>query len=308
MRLGMILGTAVSIGWAPLARAECTTSYVSGQLTEDLGQMTISLQQLDQQTFELAGNRLQLGLPCLKTAVPTGVFASAYRYLGVYHHLGGRMDDARRWFRSSLELDSTYDWDINDLPFDHPIRRTFEEERSNGVVDPVAVEGQVIAPGAGATLLLDGRKLKKAAATMDRPHLLQVVGSEDGMVRQVFLIEGNAIPEQMMRAATDADVTTTPTFDRGRVELVQRNRPAAKTPLLVMGGVGLAAGVGLYTGSFITRQKFNKATRTDDLLKYRTTTNTLVIASGATFLVGLGTGYAGMVLGGSPGVWYSIPF
>jgi len=90
--------------------------------------------------------------------------------------------------------------------------------------------------------------------------------------------------------------------------VIQRMRPPLKTPLLIVGGVGVTAGIGLYVGSIITHGKFKKATTSADVLRLQGTTNSLVIASGACLLVGLGSGYAGIILDGAPGFWYTTRF
>ena len=79
---------------------------------------------------------------------------------------------------------------------------------------------------------------------------------------------------------------------------MQRVRPAAKTPLMLSGAVIALGAAGIYGASFATHGKFEAASTTADLEKYQRLTNTLVIASGSTLLVGLGVEYAGIMLGG----------
>jgi len=79
-------------------------------------------------------------------------------------------------------------------------------------------------------------------------------------------------------------------------------RPPAKTPLMIVGASSTLIGAGLYAASIPTRANFDQADTTSALLQYRTLTNSLVIASGITTALGLGVGYAGVMMGASPGV------
>lgn len=311
----LALGLALA---ANPARAECKAAYTGAQLVEDLEKMTLSLRSLDEVTFKGAGQRLETGLPCVGNPIPTAVFASAFRYIGAYHYLNQDEAGSRRWFRSSLELDPTFYWDINDLGEGHPLRLLFEEERQGAGAAATPVAGMQLNIPAGAKLLLDGRTLTEAAATLDRPHLLQVVGA-DNNVRQTFLIEGNNIPERFVRAegSTEAVVAET---DKGKgkgkkgsepemaygdyeVRNIERVRPAAKTPLMVTGAVAAVGAGAMYAATFATATRFDEATTTDDLNRYKTLTNALIIASGVTFVAGLGIEYAGVAMGSSPGVF-----
>jgi hypothetical protein len=140
--------------------------------------------------------------------------------------------------------------------------------------------------------------------------LLQVVGA-DNTVRQVYLIEGNAIPDQYLRseesaaaaavvaggkkADKNAPVRANPD-DPYAVQKIQRVRPKAKTPLMIAGGaIALGSGA-IYGASFATRSSFDGATTTKDLEHFRGLTNTLVVAAGATFAVGIGVEYAAIII------------
>ena len=149
-------------------------------------------------------------------------------------------------------------------------------------------------------------------STHGRPHLLQVVATSDGTIRTAHLVDGNAFPEEYLTEAAVAAVVTPetepkkdpgahqPNYDLAVVQ-VKRVRPAAKTPLMVAGGVVALAGAGLYGATFATRDQFRNATTTADLERYQSLTNTLVLVSGATVAVGLGVEYAGIMLGAGGG-------
>ncbi len=323
----------LAAGWllvaalAPAARAECTRAYVGEELVNDLSTMTAALRSLDEAAFKASGKRLEASVACIKTPVPPMVFAAAYRYIGAYHFFSGDQDGARRWFRSALELDPTFDWDVSEVPVGHPMRGVFDGERDAASVDPVPVEGKVLNVPAGSALYLDGREIDAPAATPDRPHLLQVVATSDRTVRQVFMIDGNAFPPQFLR---DAEVAAAPeepakkskkdkkskkkkgkddeavaeapvVTDPLAVQKVERVRPAIKTPLMVTGGLVMAGSGVIYAMSFASHKEFERASTTSELERYRTLTNTLVLASGGTLLAGIGIEYAGIMLGTGAG-------
>lgn len=305
----------LALSWAPGAHAECTQPYPGDQLVNDLQVMTLSLRNLDEVTFAAAGKRLDAGIPCMTSAAPSPVFASAYRYIGAWHFLvNNDSDKARRWFRSALEIDPTYAWDASELELGHPLRDVFEQERQNAGADPEKIAGKVINKPAGSTVTIDGRPLVDAAATVDRPHVVQQIGSDRG-VRGSWLIEGNQIPAQFLRdamapATADATPTTTkpPKVKKGAAPAVegatsvQRLRPAEKTPLMIGGVVGILGAGGVYAASLASRGQFDQATTTEELESTRTMTNALVIASGGVLLVGVGIGYWGIILDGGGGV------
>jgi len=292
--------------------AECARTYTTSELSRDLGAMTSALRSKDEATYKSTGQRLSNQIGCVRAPVPSRVFASAYRHIGAYHYMMGQFDQSKRWFKTGIELEPSYEWDLAELALDHPLRRAFDAQRSSATESPVELDGKEIAPPAGASLMLDGRKLTKAAATLDRPHLLMVVG-EDRQVRQVFVIEGNAIPEQFLADSAGA-VAVAPTKGKGKqaepvnpddmyaTRQVYRVRPPAKTPLMVTGGALALAGGALYATSFATRSKFDAATTQADLDKYKRLTNTLVVSAGATVALGIGVEYVGVIISEQPGL------
>lgn len=320
---------ALGLAAAPLAaRAQCDTPYTATMASEDLGQMTLALRNLDEATFNRAGARMDAGLPCLTELLPVPAYASAFRFLGAWHYLSGEKDTGARWFRTALEVDPGFAWDVNDLPQGHPIREAFDGERAIAAQPPIAVDGMVLDPPAGAEIYLDGSVLEKAEATSGRPHLVQVVDTGQRSVRQGWLIDGAALPDEVLitedeasaraaaaAAAQDDDkrkgrrkseqdsVATVVASgdDPYAVQTVRRVRPRAKTPLLVTGAVGIVASGVLYGLSFPAHADFDAATTTDELLQAQTATNTLVIASGATLAVGMGIGIVGIQLDSAGG-------
>lgn len=326
VRLTLLVGSLGLLSWPATARADCPYVYTPQQITADIGTMTSALRSLDEETFRATGAQMEAMLPCSRKKFPIQVYANLYRYIGAYHYINSDFQAAGRWFRLSLELDPNFEWDVNDLGPGHPLRGHFDAQRSNAVIEAEAIPGYVLNVPAGSELILDGRPMSEPAATAGRPHLFQVVSSADGSVRQSFLIDGNAIPEVFLKPEEVSLVTEpvnerqTRRGDRGshdigeevidgfHVRTVYRVRPPAKTPLMLAGGAGLLVGGGLYALSYKTHQDFAAATTTDDLLHYQSLTNSLVVASGAMVAVGVGVGYAGVMMGAEQGVFFGGRF
>lgn len=324
-----------------IARAECETPYTSAMVAEDLGAMTLALRDLDEETFAQAGARMDAGLACLDELLPQTALASAYRLLGAWHYLAGDKDLGTRWFRTALEVDPAFSWDVNDLPPGHPIRDAFEGERAIAAQPPVPIDGMMLSPPEGTEVYMDGARLQAAKATTGRPHLVQLVVEGSRHVQQGWIVDGNELPESILiseeeaiaraaalaaaeeggrkkkkkdkRDATASTGTAVATTSGGdddpfAVQTVRRVRPKAKTPLLITGAVGIVASGVVYGLSFPAHQAFDEATTTDELLQAQAATNTLVIASGATLAVGVGLGVVGIQLDSSPGLVFGRRF
>lgn len=309
------------------AFGDCAEPYTAAQVQEDLGSMTVALRELDEAAFNAAGLRMDAGLPCLDSALPVAAYATAYRLLGSWRYITGDQDIATRWFRTAIEVDGSFAWDVNDLPEGHPMRRAYDGERAIAAQAPVAVRDMVLDAPSEAEVLVDGRPLTAPALTTGRPHLIQVVDSQTREVRQGWMIDGNAIPSEIMITQAEADAraqalaeaegkgkkkdksktqavssTTVSETDVFAVQTVKRTRPLAKTPLLLTGAAGIVASGVIYGMTFPAHQKFEDATTTNGLLTAQTATNTLVIAAGATLAVSAGLGIVGIRLDSSPGL------
>lgn len=311
------------------AFGDCAEPYTAAKVQEDLGSMTVALRELDETAFTSAGERMDAGLPCLDAALPVAAYATAYRLLGSWRYITGDQDVATRWFRTAIEVDGSFAWDVNDLPEGHPMRRAYDGERAIAAQAPVAVRDMVLDPAAGAEVLVDGRPLTTPALTTGRPHLIQVVDSQTRQVRQGWLIDGNAIPAEILITQAEADArvlalaeaegkgkkkdkdkgksatvnsTSVNEADVFAVQTVKRTRPLAKTPLLITGAAGIVASGVIYGMTFPAHKQFEDATTTNGLLTAQTATNTLVIAAGATLAVSAGLGIVGIRLDSSPGL------
>ncbi len=371
---------------APSAQAACTAPYTAQTLVKDLGSVQTALRNLDDSAFAASGQALEIGLPCLDQTAPPQLYASAYRYIGAVHFMvQNDPEGARRWFRSSLELDPSYQWDAQELDPSNPILGIWEAERPSAPTEGTRVPDMELEIAAGSFMLLDGRPLVEPTATTGRPHILQMAVTGSRHADRTWLLDGNAFPAEVLRApapvvVVEADpkkakkgkdpkpvATAAPapvpaakatpapkaepvekakpvakaepapkaepvekakpvakaepapkaepvaktepakksasvamTGEDGTQHLViQRTRPKEKTPLLLVGGVGLAAAAGLYAYSWKVQQDFNEATTTAELERLQASNHAFVIASGASLLVGVGIGYWGVILDGN---------
>ncbi len=323
-------------GWAVLApgvaHAECKAPYTSAELVNDLTSSQLALRNLDESMLSSAAARLEVGLPCVSNPVPPMVFASAYRYIGAYRYIAKDIEGSRRWFRTSLELDASYQWDAGELELENPIRVVFESERDSAQTPSIKAEGKVLAQPAGSTYVLDGRPLKVAEATPNRPHILQQVATADRSVRGTWLLDGPAFPAQVLQDGAVAGATPVEAArqskeakkkkpeadakerianveytDSGAIR-VERVRPPEKTPLMIVGAVAIVGAGALYAASFVTHDDFEASTTTPQLFERQTLTNALVLSSGGVLLAGLGVGYWGIILDGGAGFGVTAQF
>lgn len=302
---------------APAAQAgeaaPCAAPYTTDTLAADLSAVQTALRTLDDAGFEAAGKRLEAGLVCLDRPVAPGVWSAAYRYVGAWHFLiPGDERTARRWFRTSLELDPAYAWDADEIDPAHPLRAVWEAERAAAAAEPAAVADRSWAASGGpARMLVDGRPSAAPAATLDRPHVVQRVrgAGAEATLEGAWLVDGNQFPAELLAAVVaappplpepDPRVPPASTADDLGFSAVSavRERPPAKTPLLLAGVAGVVAAGGVYALSWDARQDFDAATTSAELRRLKDRTNTFVLASGATLVVGVGIGTWGVALDG----------
>ena len=303
MPIRLLLLTLVGVSWGTSAHAQCSERYGAAAFGADITALHKALGSDDQDTLKSAGARLASGLPCTDIVPPVPALATAYRFIGVHHALADRKDDAGRFFKASLGLDPNFEWGVSELSGAAEIRALFDSQKSVAQTDPRRLEGKAFVAGAGNAIYIDGRLAKNVEATQGRPHLVQVVANN--RANKTYLIDGTAFPDELIG---DAQAKNSSSGGGGGPVKVARLRPPAKTPLLVVGSVSLLVGGGLYAASMATRSSFDSAETTEDLLKHKSNTNALVIGSAASLVIGIGTGYAGVILDGRPGLVYHLSY
>jgi hypothetical protein len=191
------------------------------------------------------------------------------------------------------------------LGVDAPERALYAQQQMFAGLDPVGVPGKLLSRPPGTRVLLDGVELVDASATPDRYHLLQVVDNS-GPVRSSQVILGNAFPPELLRVpgAEEADriagqmaAAAGPTPLRPQtVEQIQRERPPFKTPVLALGGAGLAGAAALYGLSYGANQDFDSATKTSQLTAAREGANAYFWASLVCLAAGTATASWGVYM------------
>ena len=128
-------------------------------------------------------------------------------------------------------------------------------------------------------------------APIDRPYLMQLTASAGQVLWTGYLEAGHAPPDWQ----TLDIVLPTPL-----AELPAPDERTRSKPLLIGGGLALAAAGGLYAVAGVWRNAYDdldnpNVQTTDDLSALRARTNAAVIGSGGLAVVGLGLGTLGLI-------------
>lgn len=336
---------AIALGgllWAGPAQAgDCPTPYTTDRLLGDLVNIEQFLRNGDDVAAGQASKGMEAGLGCLNEVLPPMIAGRAYRAVAAGLVVSGETERGEAWFRTAAEIEQSFDYGLEDLPEDHPVRDAYAAARQQASGEQVPVEGKAFAEGSH---YLDGRKIDAPRARLDRPHVFQLDG--DGV--RSWVIEGNAFPGERLVdvapvavvAAKEAKVkepkppkekklkepkppkekpeavakvkaskVRTPTSGVDGTVVLQRQRPWEKTPLMIGGGVIMVAGGGLYALALGQRNSFEAATTKTDVEKHAQQANQLVIASAAVIAAGTGTLTWGIILdGGTPLPTFRVRF
>lgn len=288
------------------AQAEaCPELYTADKVQADLQSATEALKSGDSKGLKSITTQIEKNIICMNTPAPPQVFATLYRLIGVGYYKSKDQVNAHKWLKLAIEIDYGYQWSFEEVSQDDPLRPYYSDLRNNADLKKQPIADMAINIESGTKLWIDGRNLTEPSATMDRPHVLFLADTTDRTIVERHLIDGNAIPEkylgeiQLNRSRGDEN-------DMFAVTKVQRIRPKGKTPLLIAGGVSLAASVGMYGATFATNAQFQDAVNASkpstQLESIRTKNNTLVISSLLLGGVGAGLTFTGVMLDGSPGL------
>jgi hypothetical protein len=291
--------------------ADCASPYTVDATLADLVVVESALREDRTADATEAAKRMEAGIACLDEVLTAQIVGRTYRAIGAGLFVGGASDRGRAWMRSGFEVDPTFVYGVQDIPAGHPVAVAYDDLRKEMAPEPMPATSDL---GAGSHYL-DGRRIYGALATNDRPHLYQL--KVDAVTS--FVIEGSAFPDAAFGVAEVAEVgkqaktkKVKPEKVKARPEepsqttasgvtIIERERPLAKTPLMVVGSAIIASAGGVYYYSSVTRRQFSDSTVRDDIERYRAMTNRLVLASGAVLAVGTGTLAWGVALeGGAP--------
>lgn len=336
MRSTLALLLLALLTFAPKAWAACDAPYDTNTLLSDLVMIETAVRQNDGPTARQVADKMEAGFACMKEPLPYMIVARAYRAVGAGKVLGGDEARGKEWFLTSIELDPGFEYGLEDMGADSPVRYAYEAMRGDAEVSPTQLKGFDLEQG---TNYLDGSLLGAPQATLGRPHLFQTDAISGSL--QSFIIEGNKFPDAALVAEAPA-VATTPEAEKGKKPkkekankekaakekpakeakeknpkstvdtggFYERKRPPEKTPLIIGGAVTVVGAGALYYFSSVTRKHFDDATTENDVNKYKTATNRLVISSGAVLAVGAGVLTWGIILDDSgrplPGIHFQF--
>lgn len=180
---------------APVSSRDCAGPFSLDALLGHLVAVEEALRNEDPAAAHANAVAIESGLPCLAEVLPPLIAGRAYRAVGAGWSVADApdaIDRASGWFLTAAELEPTFDYGLQDLPADHPVREIYRSARASADVAEVVVEGRGFA--SAAPHFLDGRRLEAPRARPDRPHLLQ---RDDGGVT-TWLVQGADFPEPVL--------------------------------------------------------------------------------------------------------------
>jgi hypothetical protein len=265
----------------------CDAPVSLGDLVDTLSTVEGAIRGGDFPAAGAGAERLAGSLPCVDAVMPTLVAHRVYRGIGAGLYVVGDEAVADRWLRTALELDPTFQFGVEELSSDHPLRGHLEDLRRE-TADPVPVDGMAFA---ASPVFLDGREIKRPEARLDRFHLLQLDPASGDLRSEV--IDGNDFPDDLLTEGAADESKDDPVASSGltdkeirRAEKMQRRearkqakyqprfdkdgniirrRPAEKTPLMIVGGVIVASAAGIYGASLSTRDRMRSISSVADV-------------------------------------------
>ncbi len=261
------IGITIALLAVPSAWAnDCAEPYTVDQLLSDLTVVENALRESEDSAAAEAARGMARGLGCLDEVLPALIAARAYRAVGAGIFVEGATEEADKWLRTALEVDPTWTYGLQDIGENHPLRPHFEELKEEPVSEPVPLEGSSFVEG---TFYLNGRKITKPRARLERFHVFQAEGPPFSSA----VIEGNGFPAAFVsvegeggngkkkdrkskkpekpkdvakskRPKTKKPKTRTVVIDGKEVTVNVRERPPEKIPLLI-GGSAIIVGSGV---------------------------------------------------------------
>lgn len=317
MRLAALAVASLLTPVAALAD-ECAAPFTVDDLLSELNRVEFAAQDGDASVAGSAARDLEKGLGCLDARLVPALVGRTYRSMAAGFIVGGDQARGEAWMLTAVEVDPQFSFGLEEFAADHPVSQALRRlQQTAGDPEPVAV-GRSFVEG---RVFLNGRQIREPAATLGRPHLLQL---DTDSVRS-WVIEGATFPEAILvsdtpAAAKGADAKPkkekaakapkaakersaksagpTPAPADGSFQGV-RQRPPEKTPLII-GGAAVVLGAGaMYTGAILSRRKFDSIGDSEsDLRRAQLATNRLFLGSIAVFAIGAGTTTWGIILDG----------
>ena len=195
---------AATLLFAHMAQAApCTEVYTIDSLLADMVAVEGSVRSGDDTQAGATATKLEAGLACTDEILPGMILGRAMRGIGAGLTVAGEKDRGAKWFRAALNLESNFEYGLQDLPAEHVVRDVYgdvrqdlEEGTSSTVSKPLRE---------GTTVVVNGRKVSTASVDTKAMHLVQV----DGEAFQSYVVEGDAFPAAALPVAVAAKTTKT---------------------------------------------------------------------------------------------------
>ena len=264
--------------------ADCAETRTSSDLMVQLEAAEAAYGQLDVDRFRDAMDQARVILPCLDEELTRHTAAELHRFEGLRAFVDRDPEHSTTAFAAARAIEPHYRFPETLVPAGNPVLEDYE------AIDPHSSQVEVLADPIGGRLVLDGRTSNERATSF--PTVFQLVLDDGRVSDTAYLWPGDAVPAYEKRAGPRVVVAPPPDpvpgGERGAASVVRRGPD--KRFLLGAGGALLASGL-LYGGAFVVHKRYDDPTTTIDRLNgIRSTNNTLVLASGATAVVGLGLG------------------
>ncbi len=264
--------------------ADCASSRTTADLKAQLEAAEATYGQLDVAGFRDAMDRARQILPCLEDELTRHTAAELHRFEGLLAFVDRDPEHSPTAFAAARAIEPHYRFPETLVPSGNPVLQDYE------AIDPRSAKVEVLADPVGGRLVLDGRTANQRPTSL--PTVFQLVQDDGRVTDTAYLWPGDPVPPYERRPGPRVAVGPTPEpvpGGGGGAASVVRRGPD-KRFLIGAGGALLASAV-LYGGAFAVHQRYDDPTTDIDRLNgIRTTNNTLVMASGATAVVGLGLG------------------
>ena len=212
--------------------APCTEAYTIDSLLADMVAVEGSLRNgNDDEAGELA-RKLEAGLACTDEILPGMILGRAMRGIGAGLSVAGDAERGTKWFRSALNLESNFEYGLQDLPADHVVRQVYSDARQELEEGASATVATPLREG--TTVVVDGRKVTTANVDTRAMHLVQI----DGETFQSYVVDGNAFPETALPVVVAAKASKS---KKGKDKKAKPPKDTTRVAQAAATGAGAAA-------------------------------------------------------------------
>jgi len=173
-----------------LARAaDCAAPYTLDTLLADMVAAEGFLRAGDTEPAKTVAAKMEAGVACMDARLPRPMVARTFRVIGA-GLIGAGEDRGKQWFATAAEVEPGFDYGVEELPADSPIRFAYLDAKSSSA-DKEGPDDKTFAEG---DFTLDGKGVDEPLAKAGRPHLLQ---RDAGGVTS-WVIQGGAFPDEVL--------------------------------------------------------------------------------------------------------------